>query len=291
MLDLRRAPQGVTDESHWLNGDPGPVAIGDLWLLSWDGDGLGLAMISGIADDHVLVWPVTLPAEGAFRPAIELSTSSLGTALFVWPSRETGVGLHLLHRRFGAELSQRMMALMLEAVEAGKESPLPYAPLRSDDSATRDQDELMVDRWEDICFNVWPVPVAGEAPLNRDVLRGTGITVADLAAALQLAPPVAAQLFQGEATPSGEQIEVLTERFGLAPSELLEPLVDESVVELLSPVWKDDVLAVARRLEVGEAVARQRVREEYALAARAAGPAARQDRMAAAVQRLLREDR
>lgn len=284
------APPGVTDEGRWLNGEPGPVAIGDLWLLSWDGSGLGLAVVSGVAQGHVLLWPVTLPADGGFRPAIELPSSSLGTPLFVWPSRETGAGLHLLHRRFGTELSQRTMALMLEAVENGTESPLPYAPVRPDDSVARDQDAAMVDQWEDICFNVWPHPVPGEAPLNRDVLRDSGITVADLAEALRLAAPDAAQLFLAEAAPSAEQIEAMVERFGLAPEELLAPLADESVVELLSPIWKDGVLAVARKLGVGEAVARQRVREEYALAARVAGPAPHRDRMAAAVQRLLRDD-
>ncbi|MFI6675241.1 helix-turn-helix domain-containing protein [Kribbella sp. NPDC050470] len=290
MLDLAHPPADVTDRSRWLNGEPGPVGIGDLWLLSWDGIGLGLAIISGIADDYVLVWPATFPSQEGFRPAIELPSTRLGTTLFVWPSRETGVGLHLLHRRFGTELSQRTMALMLDAVENGTDSPYPYAPLQPDDPTAWRQDAAMVDQWEDICLNVWPEPVVGEAPLNREVLRSHGITVGDLAGALRLAPQAAASLFLAEAAPSPGQVETVARQFGLDRSELLAPLVDESVLELLSPVWKDDVLAVARRLHSGEAVARQRLREEYALAARASGPNARRDRMTAAVQRILRDE-
>jgi hypothetical protein len=118
-LQLSAVPLDGIKEDLWLHGVAGDPVVGDLWLLSWDGKALGLAVISGVADGYVLVWPVALPSDVVFRPAVEVPQSPLGVPVAIWPTRETGVGNHVLHRRFGALLSEEVMAAVAEAVGEG----------------------------------------------------------------------------------------------------------------------------------------------------------------------------
>jgi hypothetical protein len=284
-LKLDSAPLDVTNDALWRVGTPGTPQIGDLWLLSWNGDVLGLALVSGVGDGYLLVWPVTLQSDLAFRPAVEVPDSPLGTPLFVWPTRETGIGAHVLHRRFGTLLPEHVMALVAEAAEQGLEGPLRYAPDGPRHPAIDAADDAMVDRWESICLNIWPHPRPGSAPLNRRLLRTRGLRPSDLAEALGVTTPDAVALYSGEQSPDKAQIAALESHFRIPAEELLDPLTDEAARELLSPVWKDDILAVGRHYGEDESAARDHLRQEYALAARATG--GRTDRMRAAVHRLL----
>jgi transcriptional regulator with XRE-family HTH domain len=231
------------------------------------------------------VWPVTLPTGAAFRPAVHVRQSPLGIPVFMWASRETGVGLHMLHRRYGALLPESVMADVADAVEEGTDGPLPYAPTTLHPEHESPDDETMIDHWETICLNVWPRSRPDWAPLNRDVLRSLGIRPSDLAGALGIGAPEAVALFNGEQSPDDAQLAALESHLGAPQRQLLDPLVDESARELLSPVWKDDVLKIAARLSDDEGTARDIVRQEYAYAPRSNG--SNSDRMREAIQRVL----
>ncbi|BDY26883.1 hypothetical protein [Mycolicibacterium mageritense] len=284
-LNLNSPPPGGVDADLWGQGDVADAAVGDLWLLSWNAEALALGVIAGVGDGYVLVWPVTLPTDTAFRPAVEVRQSPLGIPVFLWASRETGVGLHMLHRRYGALLPESVMAEVAEAMEEGVDGPLPYAQSTLQLAYESSADEAMIDQWETICLNVWPQSRPDWSPLNRDVLRSLGVRPSDLAGALQISATEAVALFNGEQSPDDAQLATLESHLDAPRSRLLDPLVDESARELLSPVWKDDVLKVAARLGDDEAAARDIVRQEYAYAPRSKG--SNSDRMRAAIQRVL----
>src|SRR5665647_862552 len=95
------------------------VRAGDLWSLSWDGAYRGLALIAAVKEGFVLAWPVTLPDAPAFAPALVLEPNPLVHPLFVWPTRETGVGLHLLDQSLGALLRPTRISQIAAAMDAG----------------------------------------------------------------------------------------------------------------------------------------------------------------------------
>ena len=285
MLKLDEAPPEVSAEA-WASGSSSLPSVGDLWLLSWDGEALGLAIVSGVAPSFVLVWPVTLPGEPSFPAAIEIPATPLGQPLNVWPSRETGIGMHLLHRRFGQAISERMMAATASALEGDGEMPLSFASPNVDEPEREAASDAMVDRWESICLHIWPEPRAGVEPFDSNALRALGLQVGDLRAALGLNVPDAVSLFSGEIAPTETQVQELVEQTGMGVSELLITHLDEASRELLSPEIKDDVLAIASLRDVSEEAARALLRSEYALAARSDGsPRAR---LEAAIHRLLK---
>jgi transcriptional regulator with XRE-family HTH domain len=284
-LNLTSPPPGGVDADLWRQGQVADAAIGDLWLLSWNVEALALGVIAGVGDDYVLVWPVTLPSDAAFRPAVQVGHSPLGIPVFMWASRETGVGLHMLHRRYGRLLPESVMAEVAEAMEEGADGPLPYAPSATQLEQETSDDDAMVDQWENICLNVWPRSRPDWALLNRDVLRSLGVRPSDLGTALGIAASDAVALFNGEQSPDAAQLTALESHLGTPGSRLLDPLVDESARELLSPAWKDDIVKVAARLGDDEDTARDILREEYSYAPRSTGSSS--DRMREAIQRVL----
>ncbi|MCX8565175.1 hypothetical protein OS122_30280 [Mycolicibacterium mucogenicum] len=284
-LNLNSPPPGGIDADRWRQSEVADAAVGDLWLLSWNAEALALGVIAGVGDGYVLVWPVTLPADTAFRPAVRVHQSPLGIPVFMWASRETGVGLHMLHRRYGPLLRESVMAEVAEAMEEGVDGPLPYAPTTLQLEHESSDDETMIDQWESICLNVWPRSHPGWAPLNRDVLRSLGVRPSDLAGSLGIGAAEAVALFNGERIPDDAQLAALESHLGTRQSQLLDPLVDESARELLSPALKDDVLKIAARLGNNEELARDEARQEYAYAPRSTG--SNRDRMREAIQRVL----
>lgn len=70
MLDLVGTPVELTGMLAATPRNGVLPKVGELWLLSWDRSFLGLACIAEIHDDFVSAWPVTLPAEASFAPAL-----------------------------------------------------------------------------------------------------------------------------------------------------------------------------------------------------------------------------
>lgn len=283
-LTLERAPEGV-EPSRWGVGSGGSPEVGDLWLLSWDGDALELAVVSAVAQSFVLVWPVTMSDDPAFRPAIVLAESPLGIPLHAWPTRETGVGLHLLHRRFGPALSARTMRVIEEALEEGETPPLPFAQANIAVSEIEGASDALVERWEAICLHQWPRGELGASPFDAEVLRVAGLEVGELADLLDVSIPEAVGFVRGETTPMPRQVELVAAALDVDPPAVLQNGLDADSRLLVSPIFKDDLLRIASLRQTDEGGARELVRSQFALAARSDGDP--RSRLIAAIARLL----
>lgn len=275
------APFGI-DSTVWSQRESSSPEVGELWLLAWNGEPLGLAIVSGVTPTFVLLWPATWPGESAFAPAISIDTSIGG--LFAWPTRETGVGRHLLHSRLDQPVSERTMALVLESLDNDTESPVPYAQTGPDNQERFAQEDAMLDRWEQICLNVWPKPALGTEPLNPDALRAVSLKVSDVSRILNIDSADSVALFRGESFPTSEQVSALSVASGLEPYELISSPVSEDVLFLLSPELKGSIERIGEARNIDEDVARALIRSEYALAARSDGNA--RARLFDTVQRL-----
>jgi hypothetical protein len=286
-LTLERAPSGV-ESKLWSTGVPGVPTVGDLWLLSWDGVALELAVISAVAPTFVLVWPVSLPDAPSFPPAVVVAETPLGVPLHLWPTRETGIGLHLLHRRFGSVLTARTMRLVSDELDVGKSSLLSLAAPNVEAEAIEAESDALVERWEAICFHTWPARQIGITSLDPRVLGQAGLEVGDLADVLGIALPEAVSIARGETAPTAEHLSVLAARLGVDPEQLLQDELDVAARLLLAPSVKDNILTIARGHGTDEAGARNLIRSEFALAARSDGDP--QARLAAAIHRLHAED-
>lgn len=267
MID--EVPSGV-DPDAWLSARPAAtVQVGQLWSMSWNAQHLGLGVLAGVAPTFVLVWPVSLPDEARFPPAVAVPAATLRADVAVWPTRETGVGLHLLHRCFGSLMSARTMEVISEAAEDSVEGPFPFVdawPTVIDIEAASDD---MVDRWESICLHTWPQALAGVSPLDTEVLKEHGLSLEVVAQVLDASVPQVFELFRGERYPTIDELQRLASARGLSPDVLLG--IPESVYELARPEYKEEILELAARLQIDESHSRELVRSELALAARSEG--------------------
>ena len=271
MYELETPPNGVSRE-RWHGETAGTPEVGDLWLISWNGEALALAVLASIRDTYTLCWPVTLSDVPVFAPALEIPSTLLDVPLLVWPTRETGMGLHMLHRRLGRLLTAKTMSLIDVAVETGDvDFPFPLATYTVDgEEAERESDE-MVDRWERICLNTWPEVVPGLSPFNADAFREVNLYAGDLAGILGITVPAAVSLVRGESVPTAAQLEMVAVAIRRDPEALLDAGSDAAARLLVQPVFKDSLVALARIRELSEADARNLARGEFALAARSDG--------------------
>jgi transcriptional regulator with XRE-family HTH domain len=282
MYSLQVAPAGVP-QTAWEGVSPDRAEVGDLWLLSWNDEALALAVISGVATTFVLAWPVTLGTSVVFAPALDIQQSPLGVPVLAWPTRETGIGMHLLHRRLGRLMSQSTMAQVLDGLESGEQIPLPLAgPLMNNDLAEKASD-AMVDLWATINLNTWPWPEPGVTPFSQAALQ-ENLSVTDLQKILGISLPAAAGYFSGELLPSIEQVDAVAEALGTQSPSLLEVTEDEASLLLIEPRFKEPILEAARAQAITELESRNRSRTEFALAARSDGLA--ETRLSAAIDRV-----
>lgn len=139
---------------HSCNGAQSEqVRAGDLWVLSWDGEVVGLAAIAAAKHGFVLAWPVTLPGEVSFAPGLVVENSPLGVPVTLWPTRETGIGDHLLDRSLGQLLLPDRIRPISFALDDSDDPGLAFAPGSARDSDNTEADRLMVDHWTELCFN------------------------------------------------------------------------------------------------------------------------------------------
>ena len=271
MYELETPPDGVSNE-RWHGEAAVAPEVGDLWLISWNGEALALAVLASTRDTFTLCWPVTLSDAPVFAPALEVPSTLLDVPLLVWPTRETGIGLHMLHRRLGRLLTAKTMSLIDVAVETGgRDFPLPLASYTVDgEEAERESDE-MVDRWERICLNTWPEIVPGSSPFNADAFREAHLYAGDLAGILGITVPAAVSLVRGESVPSAAQLEMVAVAIGRDAEALLDAGSDAGARLLVQPVFKESLVELARIREFSEADARNLARGEFALAARSDG--------------------
>jgi len=271
MYELETPPNGVSLE-RWHGETAATPEVGDLWLISWNGEALDLAVIASIRDTYALCWPVTLADAPVFAPVLEVPATPLQVPLNVWPTRETGTGLHMLHRRLGRLLTAKTMSLIDVAVETSEAHfPLLLATPTVEGQEAEHESDKMVDRWERICLNTWPEVVPGLSPFNADAFRELNLHPGDLADILGIAVPAAVSLVRGESVPTSAQLETVAVAIRRDPEALLDSGSDAAARLLIQPVFKDSLVALARIRELSEADARNLARGEFALAARSDG--------------------
>jgi len=282
-------PAGIPASAHqlWDRGVQSTlVRTGDLWILSWDGEVVGLAMIAAVKHGYVLVWPVTLPGEVSFAPGLVVEESPLGVPVTLWPTRETGIGNHLLDRRLGQLLPRDQIRELSLAVDDG-DPGLPFAPGSARNPENADADRRMVEHWTELCFNT-----GGEEGLFLDSAKlkqagGDSRTIADV---LGLGLPELRSLMTGVVPISDEQLTAVAERLGVDRESLIgaDPLADV-VVDIAWPSYKPLIVARSTETGFGEADIRRFARREFALAARDDSDALRETKLRDAIGRAGRD--
>lgn len=275
------APSAVSNKELWLEGVAGPVQVGDLWLLSWDRDGLGLLVVTRVDESFVLGWPATLPSDPAYSPAVPV-LSPFGDEIYIWPTRETGVGLHLLHRRYGSLVEPSQVNRIKDIID-DDEPRIEFAPDADDADMAMEHSERMLEQWESICFNEWPQVVPGETPLNHHVLQAHNVLPSTLGHILQVPTLEASSIYKGTRIPTAEQLALVSQKLQVDIETLASPPLGEGAKTLMMPMWKEQLLEAAESRGVSEPEARRGVQDEFALAARSNQSI--EDRMHAALAR------
>lgn len=250
-------PPSNVDPSLWSKGIPGHAEIGDIWLLSWDGKFLGLGTIAGFERDFVYMWPTTVSERESFYPAVKTVHHPLGVPSWIWPTRETSVGRHLLHKRMGHALSSRAMLKVAEAIDNDQTPLLERARKRT--QSDTEIDEAMTVQWQDICLNEWPSPTRDPAPFDGGYLVNHDITVETLRELLDISLLESGDLMSRKALPSFDQVQIVSEHLNVPPTEVLSKEPDPLQLDLIWPDWKQQITEVMERHQWQEARTRNEV--------------------------------
>jgi len=280
-------PAGIPASAHglWDRGaQTQQVRPGDLWVLTWDGVVVGLAMIAAAKNGFVLAWPVTLPGEVAFSPGLVVEDSPVGVPVTVWPTRETGIGNHLLDRSLGRLLSPDRIPPISFALDDGEDPGLVFASGSARDAANLDADRLMVDHWTELCFNTGG---AEEGPfLDSEKVKQAGGNSRIVGEVLGLALPELRSLMDGVEPISARQLTAVAERLGVDGDSIVgaDPLAGV-LIDIAQPSYKRDIVARTEATGIGEADIRRSTRREFALAARNDSDALRETKLRDAITR------
>lgn len=283
-------PTGIPESTHHL-WDEGTGATtpqrGELWVLSWDTDVVGLALIASAREDFVLAWPVSLPGEASFAPGRVVDQSPLDVPVTLWPTRETGIGLHLLDRSLGRLLDVEFMRSVMRALDDESEPPLRAAAGSADDPRNSAADRALIEHWTELCFHNAGVGV--ENFLDRDQVQAAGGSARTAADVLGLAPPQLGPIWDGVVPVADEQLSLLAETLDVEGAALLrsDPLASV-VMRLASPRFKPAIKDKMTSTGWSESTVRNAVRSEYTLAARddAATPDAVDRKLSDAISRV-----
>ncbi len=261
------------------------VLPGELWTLSWDATTLGHAMISAVKQDYVLAWPVTMPGEVSFRPGI-LIDSPLGYPVTAWPTRETGIGNHLLGEAVGDLLSVETVRSISSSLDSDEE---PSEVIWVEGWGTEFEEAQFASRWTDICLHTGREDDS-QRFLSEPRLRAIGGKAATVQAVLQLDPEQTRSAWLGETPLDPDQVASLARALDAEPEDFLGP--DPAIglwLELAKPTFKRDVLETAASAALPEAEVRLVAsRDAYALAARDDSTARTHQKLRDALRRIAR---
>lgn len=292
-LNLSRPPAllppiGV---AAWTAGTAAEPCEGDLWLLSLDGEALGLFVLSRVHATFVHGWPVTLPDDPAFSPAIIKDETPLGVGLTIWTGACTGLNNHLLHRRIGSLLSG------VEVSALRSDMQMNLAGLHTPDKAYGDAESReflsrLLSHYQQLCYLNWPTATPGEGVLDRDAIAVAGLDLLTIRDKLEVSLAEALALADGAVIPTVDQLEqIFSDDVEL--TSLLTEISGPEVAELIHPLVKFDLLAIGSDRGVSENAARNIAWRELQLAARSTVPhhSATRQKVRDALDRLIaRED-
>lgn len=289
MVEVRPAAIPESARTLWDEGVPETqVRAGDLWILSWDGEVVGLAMIAAAKHGYVLAWPVTLPGEVSFSPGLVVDDSPLGLPVTLWPSRETGIGNHLLDRSLGRLLEPDRIRPIAMAVDDDDDPGLRRAEGSALDTANSDADRSLVLQWTNLCFNTG----GAEEGLFLDSakVKAAGGTAKIVGEVLGRGPEELRPLMTGVVPITAEDLDAIAGLLGVESDSLTEtdPLADV-VTDLARPSLKRDIAIRTAQTGIGEAAVRRAARREFALAARDDGNALRENKLRDAIKRAGRQ--
>lgn len=290
-MSISNRPACIPASAHelWDRGAQSEqVRAGDLWILSWDGKIIGLAVIAAARHGFVLAWPVTLPGEASFAPGLVIEESPLGVPVTLWVTRETGIGSHLLDRSLGQLLPPNRIRPLSFALDEGEAPDLVFAPGSARDPANTEADRLMVDHWTELCFNAGG---AEEGPfLDSAKVQQAGANSRIVGEILGLGLPELRSLLTGVVAITAEQLSVIAESLGVEGESLVgaDPLA-EVAIDIASPRYKRDIMARTESTGHGEADIRRFARREFPLAARNDSEALRETKLRDAISRAGRD--
>lgn len=141
-------PLAVVSRKHGTD-----IRCGDMWTLAWDGEYRGLACIAEAEDGYCLVWPVTLEAEFSHAPGVRVDFPGLDAQATFWPTRETGIGNHLLHHNLGRLLDPVEVERITDSLDLSDGEGVTFAPDAVDLAAATAFDDHMVDVWADLSWH------------------------------------------------------------------------------------------------------------------------------------------
>lgn len=290
-LSLDEVPPQLetTAQDVWLHQESSDPEPGDLWLLSWNGDALALALVASVYPGFVRAWPVTLDFPDTNGVALEVKSGFFKSPLSLWPHHETGLGTHLLHRKIDSLLSEKQINLLRRFAYENSQPPLPYVQAGERGASRVTRDDIMR-LFRMLCFIEWPQSEVGEAILVRENLSAHGKTAADVAEVLKLEVAEALAIWTGKKSLDEAAIRHLCSVFELQFEDCFKSPDGPEVRELQRPAYKDGMIRLAALRGLTESQSRNATREEFALAARATGPSkSLSTRVRAALERLLEE--
>lgn len=269
MTELLGLPNLLAEDlASTTTASPTEPQVGELWMLSWDRAFLGIACIAEVMEDHVLAWPVTLPDEPAFAPALYVGETPLHHGLYMWPTRETGLGKHLLDRPLGRLVPADLVDSIAMGARRGETTRYPYAAGFCFDDENQTADEAMVVRWVGLCFHVWP-PEDRDLYISDAKIKSMGITPQQVAEAMGLDAASLRDIWWGEQSITADQARAIADYLQVDVDALLGEDPFRDVLErLASPVYKADLVARSREFGILEGEMRELVRSDFALAAR-----------------------
>jgi hypothetical protein len=264
---LDSAPRELNELARdgWLSDTTAEPAVGDIWLLTWDGRPQALALVTSVFADYIRAMPVTLGIDKATRSEAILPDHILGTAATIWFHAETGLGRFLLHRRIVNAVALDIRA-MREAAYSGAAARFVTGTANESDAAF--ERLRVLDLFQTLCFIEWPALVAGEAQLDSVALRRFGIDGVQFVELSGLSTAAAFEIWTGgRPLPVATAVQI-ADVLGIEQSEFLRPADDLSVALLNSVQLKGLISAIASQTTQDERQVRNRARSSFALAAR-----------------------
>lgn len=263
--------------------DSGSVVSGDIWSLAWDGEHLGYVIISRAFEDFVLAWPASYVVNEFVHPSFIVEDSD-GQKVAAWPTRETGLGKHLLFERHAGALPDGEVRRISASLDVDIDPKVDWATM----PAPVGLDEALVNRWQGWCFSDGLADDVEGVYIDERRLSACGGSARILAEVLSLGPADARAIFRGEQPITLEQAQVLGDRLKRRPQEMLGGDPTERLwLMLADPEFKAEVMSAAERSGLAEGeVRRNAARDAYALAARDDGHDRARQKLLDAVRRL-----
>jgi len=263
------------------------LSPGWVWSLTWDGAELGHALIARVFPDFVLAWPASYEPHEFVSPSFT-DRDSEGTPIALWPTRETGIGTHLLSEPVSRVLSDSDIRRIAAGLDGDTAPDVDWV----DQPAPEGFDEDFVLRWAEACFNDGRPLGAHELFLDERRLKAKGGSARGLAQTLGLDPETTRAIFRGEVAVSAEQTATLAESLRCAPDDLVgtDP-ADALWRKLADPDFKAEVVEASVKSGLSESETRlAAARAAYALAARDDGHQRDAQKLHDALRRLYDHD-